>query len=164
MRHSVSLVCILAVGIELDVIWMCAPLLPALHSAQNDFRPGLLRCVASIQASGDFQVDSVILPDGEEFKNLDVVKKVWDKALETRLPRHSTLVALGGGVIGDMTGYAAACYQRGTDFMQVCPYRFPHLTIKAGMYKQYVIDGGGKLAMKTEYLKTYRLSASWNDT
>jgi 6-phosphogluconate dehydrogenase (decarboxylating) len=44
---------------------------------------------------------------------------VWDKALSCRLDRGATFLALGGGVIGDMTGFAAACYQRGVDFVQV---------------------------------------------
>ncbi|GMH44503.1 hypothetical protein BSKO_12455 [Bryopsis sp. KO-2023] len=77
------------------------------------------RCVKSIESGGDFKVDSVILPDGEEFKNLEVLQKVWDKALEIRIPRSATMVALGGGVIGDMTGFAAACYQRGVHFLQI---------------------------------------------
>ena len=44
---------------------------------------------------------------------------VWDKALECRMDRGTTFLALGGGVIGDMTGFAAACYQRGVHFVQV---------------------------------------------
>ena len=46
-------------------------------------------------------------------------KMVWDKALECRMDRGTTFLALGGGVIGDMTGFAAACYQRGVYFVQV---------------------------------------------
>ena len=60
-----------------------------------------------------------MLPDGEQYKSLDVLQKVWDKALEARLDRNATFVALGGGVIGDMTGFAAAAYQRGVHFIQV---------------------------------------------
>jgi len=65
------------------------------------------------------QVDAVVLPDGEEFKNLDVLNLIYDALLEKRHNRTTTLVALGGGVIGDMTGYAAASYQRGVDFIQI---------------------------------------------
>lgn len=61
----------------------------------------------------------VILPDGEQYKSLEIVTKVWDVALEKRLNRKSTFIALGGGVIGDMTGFAAASYQRGVNFIQV---------------------------------------------
>ena len=60
-----------------------------------------------------------MLPDGEQYKSLDILQKVWDKALEARLDRNATFVALGGGVIGDMTGFAAAAYQRGVHFIQV---------------------------------------------
>lgn len=63
--------------------------------------------------------ESVILPDGEEFKSLDVLNQVFDKLLSARFSRQVTLIALGGGVIGDMTGFAAACYQRGVPFIQV---------------------------------------------
>ncbi|PID43838.1 MAG: 3-dehydroquinate synthase [Proteobacteria bacterium] len=64
-------------------------------------------------------VDEVILPDGESFKNLETLNLVFTRLLACRHPRNTTLIALGGGVIGDMTGFAAACYQRGVDFIQV---------------------------------------------
>ncbi len=65
------------------------------------------------------QLATVILPDGEQFKNLDTLDKIFTGLLEARHNRTTTLVALGGGVIGDMTGFAAACYQRGVDFVQI---------------------------------------------
>ena len=78
------------------------------------------RCRAALTSGGSgLQVEAVILPDGEQYKSLDVLQKVWDKALESRLDRNSTFIALGGGVIGDMTGFAAAAYQRGVHFIQV---------------------------------------------
>lgn len=67
----------------------------------------------------EYDVDEVILPDGEEFKNLDTLNLIFDALLEKRHNRTTTLIALGGGVIGDMTGFAASCYQRGVDFIQV---------------------------------------------
>lgn len=67
----------------------------------------------------DYDVDEVILPDGEEYKNLDTLNLIFDALLEKRHNRTTTLIALGGGVIGDMTGFAASCYQRGVDFIQV---------------------------------------------
>ena len=70
-------------------------------------------------ALAGLQVETVILPDGEEYKSLEVLSKVWDTALEKRLNRKCTFVALGGGVIGDMAGFAAASYQRGVNFVQV---------------------------------------------
>jgi 3-dehydroquinate synthase len=66
-----------------------------------------------------YRIASVILPDGEEYKTLDVLTGIFDKLLEERFDRGCTLLALGGGVVGDMTGFAAACYQRGVDFVQV---------------------------------------------
>ncbi len=65
------------------------------------------------------QVASVILPDGERYKNLDTLNLIFDGLLQQRHNRTTTLVALGGGVVGDMTGYAAASYQRGVDFIQI---------------------------------------------
>ena len=64
-------------------------------------------------------VDTLVLPDGEENKNMDVLQTILDKCLEIRLDRQATLVALGGGVIGDMVGFAAAIYQRGVNFVQI---------------------------------------------
>jgi len=62
---------------------------------------------------------SIILPDGEEYKTLDTISLIYDRLLEARFSRSATLVALGGGVIGDMVGFAAATYQRGIDFIQI---------------------------------------------
>jgi len=69
--------------------------------------------------SGFDKVDTVELPDGEAFKTLDTVNRIFGLLLERRHNRSTTLIALGGGVVGDMTGFAAACYQRGVDFVQV---------------------------------------------
>lgn len=62
---------------------------------------------------------SVILPDGESHKNLATLNQIFDSLLTARHNRTTTLVALGGGVVGDMTGFAAACYQRGVNFIQI---------------------------------------------
>ncbi len=62
---------------------------------------------------------SVILLDGEQFKTLDTVNSIFDALLSHHFSRDCTLVALGGGVVGDITGFAAACYQRGVAFLQV---------------------------------------------
>lgn len=67
----------------------------------------------------EFQQETVIIPDGEQFKTLDYVSKVFDHLLEKKFSRNATLIALGGGVIGDMGGFAAACYQRGIAFIQI---------------------------------------------
>lgn len=65
------------------------------------------------------EVESVILPDGEQFKDLAHLDTIFTALLQRNYGRDSVLVALGGGVIGDMTGFAAACYQRGVDFIQI---------------------------------------------
>ncbi|PRY65134.1 3-dehydroquinate synthase [Vreelandella songnenensis] len=67
----------------------------------------------------EFDVRTVILPDGEQYKSIEQVGRIWDALLEAGFNRRCTLVALGGGVIGDMVGYAAASYQRGVAFIQV---------------------------------------------
>ena len=66
-----------------------------------------------------FNVETVILPDGEQFKTLEYVTQIFDKLLASKFSRNATLIALGGGVIGDMGGFAAACYQRGIAFLQI---------------------------------------------
>ena len=66
-----------------------------------------------------FDVETVILPDGEQFKTLETVTHIFDKLLASKFSRNATLIALGGGVIGDMGGFAAACYQRGIAFLQI---------------------------------------------
>lgn len=64
-------------------------------------------------------VDSVVLPDGEKFKDWQTLNLIFDALLQKRHTRKTTLVALGGGVVGDMTGFAAASYQRGVPFIQI---------------------------------------------
>ncbi|MEQ3623159.1 MAG: 3-dehydroquinate synthase [Marinobacter sp.] len=65
------------------------------------------------------QVDTVVLPDGEKYKDWQTLNRIFDGLLEKRHSRKTTLVALGGGVVGDMTGFAAASYQRGVSFIQI---------------------------------------------
>lgn len=67
----------------------------------------------------EYRCESVILPDGEEFKTLEVMNQIFDTLLKSQFSRRVTLIALGGGVIGDMTGFAASCYQRGVPFIQI---------------------------------------------
>lgn len=71
------------------------------------------------EALQDYRVEVSILPDGEQYKTLEVMQRIFDRLLQTRLSRQVTIIALGGGVIGDMAGFAAACYQRGVPFIQV---------------------------------------------
>jgi 3-dehydroquinate synthase len=70
-------------------------------------------------ALADLDVDEFLLPDGEQHKNLESFAAIMDHLLARRHGRTTTLVALGGGVVGDITGFAAATFQRGVDFIQI---------------------------------------------
>lgn len=65
------------------------------------------------------RLTEIVLPDGEAYKSLDVLGRVFDACVSARLNRDAAILALGGGVIGDMAGFAAACYQRGIDYIQI---------------------------------------------
>ena len=65
------------------------------------------------------EILSIVLPDGEQYKNQESLTYIYDQLLSNKYGRDSLLIALGGGVIGDITGYAAATYMRGIDFIQV---------------------------------------------
>ncbi|MDH0338720.1 3-dehydroquinate synthase [Pseudomonas otitidis] len=71
------------------------------------------------QSLAGYKVQPIVLPDGESFKNWETLQLIFDGLLTARHDRRTTIIALGGGVIGDMAGFAAACYQRGVDFIQV---------------------------------------------
>jgi 3-dehydroquinate synthase len=71
------------------------------------------------QALGPRHVAKCTLPDGERFKTLDSFSRVIDSLVDNRMHRDATVIALGGGVVGDIAGFAAACYQRGVAVIQV---------------------------------------------
>ncbi len=81
--------------------------------------PLYLEDVVSTLKDQGLQCETVILPDGESFKTLTVMNQIFDGLLSAKLSRQVTIIALGGGVIGDMAGFAAACYQRGVPFIQI---------------------------------------------
>ncbi len=66
-----------------------------------------------------FETASLVLPDGERYKTLDSAMRVYDELLRRRMDRRTTLIALGGGVVGDLAGFVAATYQRGVNFIQI---------------------------------------------
>ncbi|HSQ69492.1 MAG TPA: 3-dehydroquinate synthase [Steroidobacteraceae bacterium] len=74
------------------------------------------RMVAALSGK---RVREFLLPDGERFKTLEWTGRIFDALIEARMNRDACVVALGGGVVGDMAGFAAACYQRGIDYVQV---------------------------------------------
>jgi 3-dehydroquinate synthase len=76
------------------------------------------KVAAPLRAAGR-EVVTIVLPDGEEYKNWQSLNQVFDALLANKCDRKTTLVALGGGVIGDLTGYAAASYMRGVPFVQI---------------------------------------------
>jgi len=76
------------------------------------------RVSESVKKTG-FNVVTVTVPDGEEYKDLLRVQYIYDELLRHKLDRSSALIALGGGVIGDMTGFAASTYMRGISYVQV---------------------------------------------
>ena len=78
----------------------------------------LEKLAAPLRAAG-VNVIEIILPDGEAYKNIETLTLIYDALLQNRCERSTTLIALGGGVIGDMTGYAAATYLRGVPFIQI---------------------------------------------
>lgn len=69
--------------------------------------------------SENFQVASFLINDGEQYKSLDTFNDLISFMLERNYGRDTTMIALGGGVVGDLTGFVAACYQRGVDFVQM---------------------------------------------
>lgn len=79
------------------------------------YMPRLRQALEAIEK----EVFEVVLPDGEAFKNWETLNLIFDALLSNHCERKSTLIALGGGVIGDMGGFAAACYQRGMPFIQI---------------------------------------------
>lgn len=72
----------------------------------------------SLKKAG-FDLVEILIPDGEKYKSMEWVRKIYDGLLAAKLDRKSAVLALGGGVIGDITGFAASTYMRGVDFIQV---------------------------------------------
>jgi 3-dehydroquinate synthase len=71
------------------------------------------------QALAGYDVSKIVVPDGEQYKNLQSFEMVISKLLEMSAGRDTTLIALGGGVVGDLTGFVAASFQRGVPFIQI---------------------------------------------
>ena len=89
------------------------------------------------------QLSVVTIPDGEEYKNMQTLEMILEHCFEQRLERKAVLVAFGGGVIGDMTGFAASIYQRGIDFVQV----------PTTLLSQVDASVGGKTGINNKYGK-----------
>ena len=81
--------------------------------------PYYLDTVRGALENAGVKVVPVILPDGEQFKNWETLNTVYDQLIAARCERGTTIIALGGGVVGDISGFAAATYQRGAPFIQM---------------------------------------------
>jgi 3-dehydroquinate synthase len=81
--------------------------------------PLYMAALANPLRNAGVNVIEIVLPDGEAYKNAETLNHIYDALLKNRCERSTTLIALGGGVIGDLTGYAAATYLRGVPFIQV---------------------------------------------
>ena len=81
--------------------------------------PLYLEKLSQTLVAAGVKVFPIVLPDGEAYKNAETLNKIYDALLQNRCERTTTLIALGGGVIGDLTGYAAATYLRGVPFIQI---------------------------------------------
>jgi len=100
----------------------------------------LKKTLESIKAP---QLEVIEVPDGEEYKNIETVLFILDKLFQAKFDRKSTLIALGGGVIGDMTGFTASIYQRGINFIQ----------IPTTLLSQVDASVGGKTGVNNKYGK-----------
>lgn len=98
------------------------PYLPGKRAAivsNTIVAPLYLDGLAGMLESNGVKIVKIILPDGEQYKNIETLNLIYDALLKERCERSTPLIALGGGVIGDMTGYAAASYLRGVPFIQI---------------------------------------------
>ena len=112
--------------------------------------------LAKVQAP---QLHVVTVPDGEQYKTLETVEHILNECFEQKLDRKSLLIAFGGGVIGDMTGFTASLYQRGIDFVQ----------IPTTLLSQVDASVGGKTGVNNKYGKNligafYQPKAVYIDT
>lgn len=98
------------------------PLLPQKQVAivsNEAVAPLYLASLRSVLEAEGVRCHCIVLPDGEAFKTWETLNLIFDGLLANRCERKTTLIALGGGVVGDMTGFAAAVYQRGAPFIQI---------------------------------------------
>ncbi len=106
----------------LDLVTLLLPYLPgkrAVIVSNTTVAPLYLGRLSSGLNGHGIQLESIILPDGEQYKNSESLNIIYDSLLKNRSERTTPLIALGGGVIGDITGYAAATYLRGVPFIQI---------------------------------------------
>ncbi|MDD2699893.1 MAG: 3-dehydroquinate synthase [Sideroxydans sp.] len=106
----------------LDRIELLLPKLPgkrAVIISNSIVAPIYLERVRAVLEQQGVHCESIVLPDGEQYKNAESINAIYDALLAARSERGTPLIALGGGVIGDMVGFAAATYLRGVPFIQI---------------------------------------------
>jgi 3-dehydroquinate synthase len=107
------------------VVSLADLLLPHISSAKavivsnTTVAPLYADALSGLLHKAGVESSQTLLPDGEQFKNWETLNSIFDFLLESHCDRSTTLIALGGGVVGDITGFAAACYQRGVPFIQI---------------------------------------------
>lgn len=106
-QYDINIDSLKEISLDTKVVVVTNPTISALH---------LDYVMQHIDAK---ELSVVTIPDGEEYKNMQTIDMILNHCFEKRLDRKSVLIAFGGGVIGDMTGFAASMYQRGIDFMQI---------------------------------------------
>lgn len=104
---------------QTGAFWPLAAGQRAMIVTNETLAPIYLEKIKRVLETSGVKVDSITLPDGEQYKSLFIMNDVFTALLEKHHNRDTTLIALGGGVIGDLTGFAAASYQRGVRFIQV---------------------------------------------
>jgi len=87
--------------------------------SNDTIAPLYLKTIETALLSNGYAVDSIIIADGEQYKTLDTFATIQTKLIELACSRDTTIVALGGGVIGDLAGFSASCFQRGIPFVQI---------------------------------------------
>jgi 3-dehydroquinate synthase len=104
---------------QVDLIWPHLKRKQVAIVSNTTVAPLYMHKLAQPLREAGISVIEIILPDGEVYKNSETLNLIYDALLKNRCERSTTLIALGGGVIGDLTGYAAATYLRGVPFIQI---------------------------------------------
>ncbi len=131
VTYDISIDALPALHFDTNVVIVTNPTVAGYHLEK------LLSCVTATQ------LNVVSIPDGEGYKTLETVENILNECFEYKLDRKSLLIAFGGGVIGDMTGFTASLYQRGIDFIQ----------IPTTLLSQVDASVGGKTGVNNKYGK-----------
>jgi len=131
IKYDITIDTLANLTFDTSVVVVTNPTVAGLH---------LERLLSKLSANS---VNVVTIPDGEEYKTLETVVSILNECFEYKLDRKSLLIAFGGGVIGDMTGFTASLYQRGIDFVQ----------IPTTLLSQVDASVGGKTGVNNSYGK-----------